>query len=113
MKIYHNNRCKKSRDTLEMIKKKTSKFQIIEYLKKPLQFKELKLIILKLNIKAIDIVRTQESIWKEKYKNKKMSDDDIIYAIIKYPNLMQRPIVTTNKKAIIGRPPENVLNLIN
>ena len=113
MKIYHNPRCSKSRQTLALIKSKTSNFEIIEYLNKPLKFNEIKLLLSLLKIKPLELIRTQESIWKENYKEKKMKDDEIIYAIIGYPKLMERPIVTNNKKAIIGRPPENVLDLFS
>ena len=111
MKIYHNPNCSKSRETLELIKSKTSDFQIIEYLKNHLTFKEIKLLLSKLNMKPIELIRTQEGIWKENYKKKKMNNDEIINAMINYPKIIERPIVTNKKKAIIGRPPENVLVL--
>ena len=111
MKIYHNPRCSKSRKTLELIKSKTLDFEIIEYLKQPLTIKEIKLLLSKLNIAALEVVRVNESIWKEKYQSKKMRNNEIISAIATHPKLMKRPIVITNKKAIIGIPPENVLQL--
>ena len=111
MIIYHNPRCRKSRETLALIKNKTSDFEVIEYLKNPLTAKEIKLVISQLKIKPLELVRIQESIWKENYCDKQMQDDEIITAIANHPKLMERPIVTTNKKAIIGRPPENVLDL--
>ena len=111
MKIYHNARCSKSRETLSLLKSKTADFEVVEYLKKPLNIEEIKMILSKLNIKPIELIRTQESVWKENYQSKKMGENEIINLMIKYPKLMQRPIVTSNKKAIIGRPPEKVLNL--
>ena len=111
MKIYHNARCSKSRETLSLLKRKTADFEIVEYLKKPLNIKEIKMILSKLNIKPIELIRVQDAMWKENYQSKNMRDAEIINLIIKYPKLMQRPIVTSNKKAIIGRPPEKVLNL--
>jgi arsenate reductase len=113
MKIYHNPRCSKSRNTLAIIESKTSVIEIIDYIKNPIKFEEINLIIEKLKIKAISLVRINESIWREHYKGKEMTDDEVIKAIIKHPKLMERPIVTTNKKAIIGRPPENVLSLFD
>ena len=113
MKIYHNARCSKSRKALEIIKSRTSDFEIIEYLKRPLKFKEIKLLLSRLNKKPIELIRTKESIWKERYQNKKMNDDEIIRAIINHPKLMQRPIIKTPKKTIIGRDPENVIKLFN
>ncbi|MEC7646263.1 MAG: arsenate reductase (glutaredoxin) [Bacteroidota bacterium] len=111
MKIYHNARCSKSRKTLSLLKSKTADFEIVEYLKNPLNIEEVKIILSKLNIKPVELIRVQEAIWKENYQTKNMEDDEIINIITKYPKLMQRPIVTTNKKAIIGRPPEKVLDL--
>ena len=113
MKIYHNPRCSKSRAALKIIKEKTSNFEIIEYLKKPLTAKEVTILLLQLNIEPIDLVRKNEVIWKEKYKQKEMNNDDVINAIIKHPNLMERPIVVHNKKAVIGRPTENILRLFS
>ena len=113
MKIYHNPRCLKSRQTLKIIKKKTSKFEIIEYIKNKITFDEITKLLAKLNMKPLEIVRTQESIWKENYKTKDMSDNEIINVLAKYPKLIERPIVESNNKAIIGRPPENVLSLFD
>ena len=113
MKIYHNPRCSKSRQTLDLIKQKTKNYEIIEYLKEPLELDDYKLILEKMELKPIKLVRIEETIWKEKYKGKEMSDEDIIKALVDNPRLMERPIVTTNKQAIIGRPPENVLNLFS
>jgi len=113
MKIYHNPRCLKSRQTLTIIKKKTSKFEIIEYIKNKITFDEITKLLAKLNMKPLEIVRTQESIWKENYKTKDMSDNEIINVLAKYPKLIERPIVENNNKAIIGRPPENVLSLFD
>ena len=99
--------------TLALLISKTSEFEIIDYLKNPIKFEEIKLIIEKLNIKPIELVRTNESIWKESCKGKQLTDKEIIIAMINNPKLIERPIVTTNKKAIIGRPPENVLSLFD
>jgi arsenate reductase len=113
IKIYHNPRCSKSRKALEIIESKTSGFEVIKYLSKPLTFKEIKLLLSQLNIKPIELIRTQESIWKENYSKKKLQDDEIINAIVNYPKLMERPIVIINEKGIIARPMENLLNLFN
>ena len=88
-------------------------FTVIEYLKNPLTFEEITLLLSQLNIKPLELIRLQESIWKEHYKWREMNDDEIINAVVNHPKLMERPIVTTNKKAIIGRPPENVLALFS
>ena len=113
MKIYHNPKCSKSRQTLAIIEEKTSKFEIVEYLQNPLKFNDYELLLIKLNLKPIDIVRKNEKIWKDNYRGEEMGDYDIITALVDNPKLMERPIVTTTTKAIIGRPPENVLELFN
>lgn len=91
----------------------TSEIEIIDYLQNPIKFDELKEIIEKLKITPHQLVRKDEIIWKKKYKKKKLSDKEIIIAMIENIELIQRPIVITNKKGIIGRPPENVLSLFN
>ena len=111
MKIYHNPKCSKSRQTLAIIKEKTSSFEIIEYLKNPLSEEEIIVLLSKLNIKPVELVRTQETIWKENYKGKELTKTEIINAMVENPKLIKRPIVVKNNKAIIGRPPENVLSL--
>ena len=113
LKIYHNPMCSKSRQALALVESKTSDFKIIEYLKNPLKFEEITLLLSQLNIKPLELIRIQESIWKDNYKGVQMNDDEIINAIVNHPKLMERPIVTTNKKAIIGRPLENVLELFS
>ena len=112
MKIYHNPRCSKSRMTLSLLNSKTSEFEIIDYLKKPLKFEEIKLIIQKLNIKPIDLIRKNEKIWKEKYKDKRLNDKEIIIVMIDNPKLIERPIVLGDTKGLIARPPERVLELL-
>ena len=111
MKIYHNPRCTKSREALAIIKKHTSEFEIIEYLKNPLTAEEIKVLLPQINIKAHELVRTQEKIWKESYKGKILTNNEIINIMVEKPKLIERPIVEHNNKAVIGRPPENVLSL--
>jgi len=111
IKIYHNPRCSKSRQTLALLEKETTDFKIIEYLKKPLSFDEIKKIVAKLAIKPIDLVRKNEQIWKDNYKGKELTDVEIIKAMEKNPKLIERPIVINEKHGIIGRPPEKVLSL--
>lgn len=111
-KIFHNPRCSKSRETLKIIENKEERIEIIKYLENPPSKKELKEIISLLNIKPIELVRIQEKEWKENFKNQTLSDEEIIDAMIKFPRLIERPIVVKNDKAIIGRPPENVLKIL-
>jgi len=112
MKIYHNPRCSKSRLTLALIQESGQEVEIIEYLKESLSFKDLKSILEMLNIKAIELIRTNEIIWKENYKGKEMTDQELINAMRENPKLIERPIVVKNGQAIIGRPPKKVLDLL-
>ena len=86
--------------------------EIINYLKDPVSFEELRDILNKLGIPAIDLVRKNEAIWKEKFKNKNLSETELIEAMITYPKLIERPIVVHGDKAVIGRPPEKIKDII-
>ncbi|MGB1210987.1 MAG: arsenate reductase (glutaredoxin) [Lacinutrix venerupis] len=112
IKIYHNNRCSKSRSGLEILKNSGKDFQIVNYLENTPTKAELKSIINLLDIKPIDLVRKNEAIWKANYKNKELNDDIIINAMLENPKLIERPIVINDNKAVIGRPPENILDII-
>ena len=112
MKIYHNPRCSKSRNTLSIIQEMGNEVEIIEYLNSPPTAKELEVILEMLNIQPIELIRKNEIIWRENYRGKQMRDDEIINAMRDNPKLIERPIVIKNGKAIIGRPPEKVLNLL-
>jgi len=103
--------CNKSRQALAIVEKNTSEFEIVEYLKNPLTIEEIKVLLPQLNIKACELVRTQEAIWKENYKGKILTDNELINIMAKNPKLIERPIIEHNNKAVIGRPPENVLRL--
>ena len=112
MKIYHNPRCSKSRQTLDIINNKNIDIEIIKYLESTPSKEELKHILTLLNFKPIDLIRKNESIWKSEYKDQDLSDDEILDAMISNPKLIERPIVIKGNKAVIGRPPENVLDLL-
>ncbi len=112
IKIYHNNRCSKSRCGLDILEKSGKDFEVIKYLENTPSIKELKDIIKLLNIKPIQLVRKNESIWKENFKNKALSDSEIISAMVEYPKLIERPIVINGKKAVIGRPPEIISTIL-
>jgi arsenate reductase len=109
--IYHNNRCTKSRCALELIEKKTKDFSVIEYLKTSPSEKELKEILKKLGMKAEEIIRKREPLFREKFERKKFSENEWIKILAKNPILIERPIVVKGNKAVIGRPTENILKL--
>jgi len=112
MKILHNPRCSKSRQGLAILTDAKVNFEIIEYLKTPLSEKEIKDIITKLNMEPIDLVRKGEAIWKENFKGKDLSNNQIIKAMADNPKLIERPIVIHNDKAVLGRPSEKIITLL-
>ena len=112
MKIYHNPRCSKSREGLAILEASNLKFETIKYLETPISKNELIEIINLLGIAPIDLVRKNEIIWKENYKNKNLSDSEIITTMVNNPKLIERPIVINNKKAVIGRPPQIIKTIL-
>ena len=112
MKIYHNPRCSKSRQALSLIREQDVEPEIIEYLKDIPSEKELKSLIALLGIEPLELVRKGEADFKENFKGKNLSNDEWIKAMIQYPKLIERPIVVRGDKAVVGRPPESVLELL-
>lgn len=112
MKIYHNPRCRKSREGLAILQDAKMEPEIIDYIKNPISFNELTDILRKLDIPAIDLVRKNEAVWKENFKNKALSEKEIIEAMVSFPKLIERPIVVHEENAVIGRPPEKIKELI-
>lgn len=110
--IYHNNRCSKSREGLRLLQNLGEDFKIINYLTDVPGKTELKKIVALLNIKPIDLIRKNEMVWKEHYKNLELTDNQVIEAMLKYPKLIERPIVISGDKAVIGRPPNKILEII-
>lgn len=109
--IYHNPRCSKSRQTLELINQAGSEVTIVEYLKTPLNKEEIMALLSALNISPIEMMRTKETEFKEQ-NLKGATNEQLIDAMVTTPKLIERPIVTKGEKAIIGRPPENVQSLL-
>ena len=111
--IYHNPRCSKSRQTLQLLLDKGIEPDIIEYLKTPPSKNELDEILKMLAMEPRDLMRKQEKEYKNAHLDQPgLSRKDLITAMIKHPILIERPIVVANRKAVIGRPPENVLGII-
>lgn len=111
--IYHNPRCTKSRQTLTLLTKRGIEPKIIEYLVTPPSEAELKRLLKLLGISPRELLRTKEAEYKQaKLDRPDVSDADIIRAMVKYPRLIERPIVVSGSKAALGRPPENILKII-
>jgi len=112
MIIYHNPRCSKSRQTLELLRQNKIEPQVVEYLKDPPTKKRIGEIITALDVPAHDLLRKKEPAYAEAGLTKDSSKKDIIAAIAQSPILLERPIVLADDQAVIGRPPENVLALL-
>ena len=111
--FFHNPRCSKSRQALALLKERKDKFEVFMYLDEKLEKGFLKEIIQKLGISPRDLLRTGESAYKENnLKDSNISDEEIINLMIEYPKLIERPIYIKGSRAIVGRPPENVLKII-
>ena len=112
-KIFHNPRCSKSRQTLQLLKENNCKIEIISYLEIDLKVSLIKELLKQLTLKPRDILRKGEQEYKDNnLKKDNLSEEDLINYMIKYPKLIERPIVIKGDKAVIGRPLEKVLELI-
>ncbi len=110
--IYHNPRCSKSRATLALLEQHQIDCSVIKYLDQPLSVSAINLLLAELSMSIRGILRTGEVDYKEQgFADPKLSDTDLIDMLSKYPKVMERPIVSHNGQAAIGRPPENVLSL--
>jgi len=112
IEIYHNPRCSKSRQGIALLESYGAPFKVVRYLDETPSEDQLKSILDKLNIAPIDLVRKNETIWKKEFKNKNLSDDEVISAMAKHPKLIERPIVIKGRKAVIGRPTESISKLL-
>jgi len=111
--IYHNPRCSKSRQTLQLLNENGVEPEIVEYLKDVPSKDELKNVVTYLGVNPRDILRKKEADYKESgLNNDNLSDDEVLDIMTQYPKVIERPIVVNGSKAAIGRPPENVLKII-
>ncbi len=113
--VWHNPRCRKSREGLRaaeaMAEAKGLTLEIRKYLDEPPKAGELKAVLRKSGMKADEILRNQEKIWKENFKGKTYSDDELIAIMSQYPKLIERPLVIYGDKAVLARPAENIKKL--
>ena len=108
MVIYHNPRCSKSRQTLQLCEEAGVEIEVVEYLETPPDEVALTGLLKKLGITAHEVVRTKEEVYEQLQLSADSPADEILATIIKYPVLLERPIVVKGERAVIGRPPENV-----
>jgi arsenate reductase len=112
MKIYHNPRCRKSREVLSILKDHGINPEIIEYLKTPPTVGELKNMLDKMNMKPGQILRTGEKVFKENFKGKDLTEEEWLKVLVENPILIERPIVVYGEKVVLGRPPEKVKEIL-
>jgi len=111
--IYHNPRCSKSRQTLALLEENGHQPEVVEYLKNPPTVDELTATVQKLGLTPRDIIRTKEAEYKESgLDNQDLTDDQVLDLMNRFPKVIERPIVINGDKAAVGRPPENVLNIL-
>lgn len=111
--IYHNPRCSKSRETLQLLESRGIKPDVVLYLETPPDAQTLKNLLKKLGLKPRELMRQKETEYKEMgLQDPSLSDEQLIDAMVKCPKLIERPIVVQGKKAALGRPPENVLEIL-
>ncbi|MEZ4907896.1 MAG: arsenate reductase (glutaredoxin) [Saprospiraceae bacterium] len=112
LQVFHNPRCSKSRAALKYLDEKGIKYDTILYLKDNPDFKQLKEIIDKLNIKPLDLIRKKEKIFTTTYKGQNLTDDEWIQVMVDNPVLIERPVVFNEAKAVVGRPVELIDELL-
>ena len=112
IEIYHNPRCRKSREALKALEETGVEFRVVEYLKNPPDADTLSEILDKLGIPAAELLRKNEAIWKEAYRGKDLSNAQIIQAMSEHPKLIERPIVIKGDRAVIARPADRLHELL-
>ncbi|MCL1671212.1 MAG: arsenate reductase (glutaredoxin) [Flavobacteriaceae bacterium] len=112
IQILHNSRCSKSREALQYLEDQKIDFELINIIQNPLSKEEIASVLQKLGIKAEDLVRKSDALFKEKYAGQELNEDGWIKVLVDNPTLIQRPIVVKDNKAVIGRPLENVIDFL-
>lgn len=103
IQIYHNPRCGKSRNCLALLDESGQEYEVVKYLEHPPTTGELASLLRKLNKKPLELVRQKEKVWIDNFKDKTLTDDEIIQAMVSNPILIERPILIKGDKAIIAR----------
>lgn len=110
--LYHNPRCSKSRAALELLRARGIEPRIVEYLKTPLSALELASLLRKLGMQPAELVRRGEEVYRERYAGRELDDAGWLAAMVEDPRLMERPVAVRGERAVLGRPPERVLELV-
>lgn len=110
--IYHNPRCSKSRQALALLQERGAEPEVLDYLKTPPTKAELKALLAKLGLKPEQVLRTGEEVYKQKFRGRDLTDEQWLEALAENPILLERPIVVRGSRAVVGRPPEKVLEIL-
>ncbi|MBU0631913.1 arsenate reductase (glutaredoxin) [bacterium] len=110
--IWHNPKCSKSREALEILNEKGVDAEVVKYLETTPTKEEIKEVLAKLNISARELMRTKEDVYKELGLKDVSDEEKLIEAMVQNPKLIERPVVITDNKAVIGRPPEKILEIL-
>ncbi|SDE17555.1 arsenate reductase (glutaredoxin) [Riemerella columbipharyngis] len=112
IKLYHNNRCSKSRCALEYLEEQHKDFEVVDLLKEKLSKSDLEELLKLLDMRSSELIRKEDAFFKENFGGKNYTEEEYLDIMLKNPRLIQRPIVVKNGKAVIGRPLENVEQLL-
>ena len=112
LKIYHNPRCRKSREALQYLEETKQSFDIINYLDKRLSKEDIEQLLKEFGYQPEELIRKNEAIWKEQYKGKDLSVDELVAALSENPKLIERPIISNGKSAVIARPLEKLIDFL-
>lgn len=112
LRVYHNKRCSKSRAACQLIAERGVAAEIVDYLQTPPSLDELRALVGSLGMRPEQLVRRGEAVFKERYAGRSLSDEEWLRAMVEHPILIERPIVVRGDRAVIGRPPEKVLDLL-
>lgn len=111
--IYHNPRCRKSREALQLLEEKNIKFKVVKYLEQNFDKQSLRKVLDIIGKKPSDTLRKNEEIWKKQLNGKNIGEDEILELMIQYPKLIERPIIVHENKGVLARPLENLIDFIN
>ncbi len=112
IQIYHNPRCRKSREALALLEEKGLDFEVVKYLDDTPSVETFKKVLAKLNMPAKDLVRKTEAYFKEKLKGLELNEDEWIRVMLENPKLIERPIVIKDTKAVVARPADKALEIL-
>ena len=112
IQIYHNPRCSKSREALQYLEEKQLPHEVVNYMNEPLTFDELQELLDKLGMDPFELIRLNEQIWKDEFADKELDDNELIFMMVEYPQLMQRPIVVNDEMAVLARPADKIEEIL-